>query len=216
MVIRQGEVAGRVNCWGEFLHEKWLPALNVRLSTKDNYERNVTRHVIPTLGGLKLQALTADQLTRFYRQLSASGHRHGRGLAPKAVRNIHGILHKALADARKWNYISRNPADDADPPKIKSVKARSRERKVWSPEQLRTFLESVRDDRLFAAWMLVATTGLRRGEIMGLRWADLDLNAGTLTVAEPRIVVNHRVVESDPKRRRVVARSRSIPPPSLR
>src|SRR5919198_3810400 len=83
---------------GEFLREKWLPALNVRVPTKDNHERNIARHVIPALGGLRLQALTTDQLTRFYRQLSASGHRYGRGLAPKAVRNIHGILHKALAD----------------------------------------------------------------------------------------------------------------------
>jgi integrase len=184
---------------GEFLREKWLPTLNLRVSTKDNYERNIARHAIPALGGLRLQALTADRLTRFYRQLSASGHRYGGGLAPKAVRNIHGILHRALADARKWNYITRNPAEDADPPKIKSVKARGRERKVWSPEQLRAFLESVRDDRLFAAWMLVATTGLRRGELMGLRWADLDPEAGALTVAEPRVVVNDKVVQSDPK-----------------
>jgi integrase len=183
----------------EFFREKWLPTLDVRVSTKDNYERNIARHVIPAFGGLRLQALTADRLTRFYRQLSGSGHRYGGGLAPKMVRNIHGSIHKALADARKWGYIAHNPADDADPPKVKSVKARSRERKVWSPEQLRTFLESIRDDRLYAAWMLAATTGLRRGEIMGLRWADLDLKAGALTVAEPRVVVNYKIVESDPK-----------------
>ena len=183
----------------EFLREKWLPTLDARVSTKDNCERNIARHIIPAFGGLRLQALTADRLTRFYRQLSASGHRYGGGLAPKTVRNIHGAIHKALADARKWGYITHNPADDADPPKIKSVKARSRERKVWSPEQLRRFLESVRDDRLFAAWMLLATTGLRRGEVMGLRWTDLDLTRGALTVAEPRVVVNYKVVGSDPK-----------------
>jgi integrase len=152
----------------EFLRERWLPTLDVRASTRDSYERSIARHVIPRLGGIKLQALTADRLTWFYRELSASGHRYGkRGLAPTSVRNLHGTIPKALKDARKWGYIARNPADDADPPKVKSVRTRSRERKVWSPAQLRTFLDSVRDDRLYGAWILVATTGLRRGEIMG-------------------------------------------------
>lgn len=80
----------------------------------------------------------------------------------------------------------------ADPPKVKSVKARSRERSVWSPERLRAFLHSAREDRLYGAWMLVATTGLRRGEIMGLRWKDIDLDKRELTIEEPRVVINYR------------------------
>jgi integrase len=112
---------------------------------------------------------------------------------------IYGTIHNSLKEARKWGYIARNPADDADPPKVKTVRARNRDRKVWSPAQLRTFLDSVRDDRLYGAWMLVATTGLRRGETMGLRWEDIDLRAGRLAVAQPRVVINYEVIESDPK-----------------
>jgi integrase len=191
-------IAGALVLAGHFI--EWLPTLDARASTRDSYERNIARHVTPTLGAIKLQALTADRLTRFYRELSSSGHRYGkRGLSPKTVRNIHGTLHKALKDARKWGYLARNPADDADPPKVRSVKARSRERSAWSPEQLRAFLHSVREDRLYGAWMLVATTGLRRGEIMGLRWKDIDLDKRELTIEEPRVVINYKVVESDPK-----------------
>jgi hypothetical protein len=85
----------------EFQRARWLPTLDVRASTRDSYERSIARHVIPRLGGIKLQALTADRLTWFYRELSASGHRYGKR-GPKSVRNLHGTIHKALKDARKW------------------------------------------------------------------------------------------------------------------
>jgi integrase len=70
---------------------------------------------------------------------------------------------------------------------------------VWSPAQLRVFLDHVRNDRLYAAWLLAATTGMRRGEILGLRWSDVDLEAGRLSVRQPRIVVDYRVRVSEPK-----------------
>jgi integrase len=70
---------------------------------------------------------------------------------------------------------------------------------VWSPEQLRVFLDHVRDDRLYAAWLLLATTGMRRGEVAGLRWVDVDLDAGRVSPRRPRVVVNHEVLVSEPK-----------------
>jgi integrase len=79
---------------------------------------------------------------------------------------------------------------------------------VWRPEQLRAFLGHVRDDRLYAAWLLVATTGLRRAELAGLRWLDVDLAAGRVSPRRPRVVVDYTVVESDaktPKGRRSLA-----------
>ena len=76
------------------------------------------------------------------------------------MKNIHGALHPALKDAVRWGYVARNVADAADPPKIVTP-----EMQVWSPAQLRTFLIHVRDDRLYAAWMLFATTVMRRGEV---------------------------------------------------
>jgi integrase len=83
--------------------------------------------------------------------------------------------------------VVRNVADAADPPK-----PRTPEMQVWSPDQLRAFLNHVQADRLCAAWLLAVTTGMRRGEILGLRWSDLDLEAGRVAVRRPRIVVDYR------------------------
>jgi integrase len=73
------------------------------------------------------------------------------------------------------------------------------EMRVWSPEQLRAFLDHVRGDRLYAAWLLLATTGRRRGEVAGLGWVDVDLDAGRVSPRRPRVVVNHEVLVSEPK-----------------
>src|SRR5215218_6799496 len=115
-------------------------------------------------------------------------------LAPKTVRYIHSILHRALRDAVRWGYVVRNVADAADPPKAKTPEMR-----VWSPAQLRAFLDHVRGERLYAAWLLAATTGMRRGEILGLRWGDLDLDSGRVAVRRPRILVDYQVQVAEPK-----------------
>jgi integrase len=88
----------------------------------------------------------------------------------------------------------RNVAAAADLPK-----GATPEMRVWSPEQLRVFLDHVRDDRLYAAWLLLATTGMRRGEVAGLGWVDLDLDTGRVAPRRPRVVVNHQVLVSEPK-----------------
>jgi integrase len=189
----------------EFLREKWLPSLSatrLRASTLDGYRRTVDRHIAPAIGGVQLVKLRADRIDQFYRKLETDGNlnsKDARPLSAKTVKNIHGTLHVALAAAVRWRYLSRNPAADATPPKLKSVKARSRSRTVWSPEQLGTFLASVRGDRLRAAWELVSTTGLRRGELLGLRWRAIDFNSGTLQIAQTAVVVNYRLVISEAK-----------------
>ena len=85
---------------------------------------------------------------------------------------------------------------------------------VWTPEQLRTFLIHARPDRLYAAWLLVATTGMRRGELAGLRWVDVDLDAARLSPRRPRVVVNYVVHESEPKTR-MGKRSLALDPATL-
>jgi integrase len=103
----------------------------------------------------------------------------------------------------RWGYVARNVADAVNPPKGLPA-----ERQVWTPEQLRAFLSHMRDDRLYAAWLLVATTGLRRAELAGLRWVDVDFEAGRVSPRRPRVVVDYTVVESDaktPKGRRSLA-----------
>jgi integrase len=179
-----------------FLLDQWLPAVEGRLrrSTRANYVTNLKVHVIPALGALKLQRLTAPRLAAFYSELLASGRRDGKGLAPKTVRNIHALLHRALKDAARWGYVAHNRADDVDPPH-----GGSPQQQVWTPEQLRAFLTHVRDDRLYALWLLVATTGMRRAELAGLRWSDMDFARARLTPRLPRVVVNYQVHESDTK-----------------
>jgi integrase len=110
-------------------------------------------------------------LNTLYAALLADGRKDhvGGGLSPRTVRYIHTILHRALKDAVKWGRLARNPADAADPPK--AGEASRPESITWTADQLRTFLEGTRTSRCSAAYLLLATTGLRRGEALGLRLA---------------------------------------------
>lgn len=184
----------------EFLGE-WLTAVEgrVRPTTWTNYRDYRDAYVNPVIGRTALQDLTPVRINLLYSHLLAEGRvRKAKGtapgLAPKTVRNVHVMLRRALRDAVKWGYLPRNPAEDAEPPA-----GHGRKRKVWTAEQLRTFVEYVRDDRFLALWLLVATTGLRRGELAGLRKEDFDLKAARVTPAVPRVVVDGRAQTSEPK-----------------
>jgi integrase len=115
-------------------------------------------------------------------------------LAPKTVRNIHVMLHKALADAASWQYVTVNVAEHAQPPRLSRPTPA-----FWTPEQLRRFLVGAGDDRFFALFLLATTTGMRRAELCGLRWSDVDLAAGTAAISATRVVVEGRSEGSDGK-----------------
>jgi hypothetical protein len=137
--------------------------LNLRPTTWTTYQGLLDAYLIPTLGAVELQRLTPGHFSVLYRELLTSGRRHRPGrLAPKTVRNVHVLIHRVLKDAVRWGYVVRNVADAADPPKVKPAKLQ-----VWSPDQLRAFLAHVQGDRQYAAWLLAATTGMRRGELLG-------------------------------------------------
>ncbi len=181
----------------EYLVDEWLPAIkaSVKESTHAHYRRNVRQHLVPRLGAQRLSALSPAALNAMYADLLANGRADGTGgLAPKSVKEVHTILHKALHDAVRWGRIGRNPADLAEPPT-----ARSPEMKIWSAEQLRTFLASMADDRLYAMWLLLATTGMRRGEVLGLRWRDVDHRNSRVQVMQALNVVEYKLVFSEPK-----------------
>jgi integrase len=187
----------------EFL-EEWLSAMEgrVRPSTLSNYRDYRDAYVNPIIGKTPLQDITAVRLNLLYTNLLAAGRvRKAKGLppglAPKTVRNVHVMLHRALRDATRWGYLAHNHAEDADPPAAKGSK-----RKVWTPEQLRRFVEHVQSDRFYALWLLVATTGLRRGELAGLRVEDVDLTDRRVTPSVPRVVVDGYARESEPKTHR--------------
>jgi integrase len=113
-----------------------------------------------------------------------------RGLAPKTVRNIHLMIHRALTDAVAWKYIPDNPATNIKPPKLPRTR-----RAVWTPDQIRTFLAAVRDDRFAALFLLELTTGIRRGQLCGLKWAAVDLEANAITLHDNRVVVGGQALD---------------------
>jgi integrase len=185
---------------GVFLTEQWLPTARaaVRPTTWTTYRIYAEAQVLPTLGNVPLQTLTAGHLNRLYADLAERGRRDGRGgLKPKSVRHVHVLLHKALSDAVRWGLVARNVADAADPPRVPR-----RERAVWSANELRGFLEATREDRLAAMWLLFATTGMRRSELLGLPWRAVDLEASPawLAVVQTVVVVDkHPVIVAEAK-----------------
>jgi len=194
-----GYVSPTRETFGEYLND-WLIAVkpSIRESTWRSYELNVRVHLIPTLGGIRLQDLTASRLNAFYGSLIENGwSRSGNvgGLNVRTVKYIGMILKQALSAAVKENRIPRNPADAATPPRVRQ----NAEMKTWTAGELRMFLDHVRDDRLSAAYHLAAMTGLRRGELLGLHWRDVDLNAGRLAVRETLLAVQDKLTWSQPK-----------------
>jgi integrase len=121
-----------------------------------------------------------------------------KALDPSTVKAVHVVLHKAFGAAVKWERLAKNPADHADPPRV-AVEADDMQ--TWTASQLRTFLESTAssDDRNHALWVLLATTGMRRGEALGLRWQDVDLDAGRLRVVQTVLSINGKIAVSEPK-----------------
>lgn len=143
----------------------------VRLTTYQGYERVVRLHIKPALGRIKLDNLTPVHVRSLYRE------RLEAGLAPRMVQLVHTILHKALKQAVNDDLIPRNVTEA-----VKAPRPVNKEMKPLSPDQARTLLEAARGERLEALYALAVTTGMRQGEILGLKWEDLDLEAGTLQV----------------------------------
>ena len=117
------------------------------------------------------------------------------GLSARTVRYVHTIMHAALKDALRWNRVVRNVADAATPPSVSS--ARSKRPKVWTADQLRAFLDHVANSRYLPAWIFLATAGCRRGEALGVKWADVDLDLGTAVISRQVTAIDHRVIVKD-------------------
>lgn len=179
---------------GDYLDE-WFGAISPRLqeTTAASYAVGVGR-LKAGLGGLRLRDLSPLVIERFYGQLSRTGGRHGQGLAAKTIRNTHIVLRKALADAERLELLDRNPAARA-----KAPTGARRESNTWNSAELAAFLAGMANDPHYALWVLLATTGLRRGEALGLRWSDIDLKRGTLSVAQTITTIRHRLVVTSPK-----------------
>lgn len=176
---------------------EWHSAVrsSLRPSTWVSYRNYMDAYVIPTIGETRLQDLSPVRLNLLYGHLLDQGRvKRPGGLAPKTVRNVHLMLHRALADAVRWDILPRNVAEDATPPRTMRPRPT-----IWTPEQLGSFVRHVQGDRFYALWLLVVTTGFRRGELAGLLKGDIDLTHGTVTPSTPRVVVDGRAQESRTK-----------------
>ena len=144
---------------------------NVRPRTYIRYRELIELHVLPTLGQVKLQKLLPQQLQHLYNTKLQEGY------APQTVKHIHRVLHRAFDYAVRWDLITRNLCDAVDAPRVPK-----KEMQVLNAEQAQQFLAAAKGDSFEALYVLALTTGAREGELLGLKWEDLDLEHGKLHI----------------------------------
>lgn len=181
--------------FGAFLSSRWLPGKRLVLatSTYDGYRRNVERHVLPTLGRIGLRQLRPHHLEALYERLLHPSDGRA-GLAPKTVYEVHLVIRGALGDAVRRGLVSRNVALVAHAPRLRSIP--KVEQQAWTAEELQAFLRAAAGHRLFPALWVSAFTGMRRSELVGLRWDDFDAKAATLSINRGIVAVDYEMHET--------------------
>jgi integrase len=181
--------------FGAYLTGQWLPGKKINLaeSTWDGYRRKIDRHILPTIGHLRIRRIRAHHLETLYdRMLHPTDG--GRPLAPKTVLEVHLIIRGALNDAVTRGLVNRNVALVAHAPRLKAIP--KIEPQAWNAQQLKAFLQAAASHRLFPAFWLFAATGMRRSELLGLRWDDLDFNGKRVSVNRGLVAVAYELRES--------------------
>ncbi|MBE3585827.1 MAG: site-specific integrase [Thermoanaerobacter sp.] len=184
---------------GEWV-DKWLNVYarqRVDITSYGLYETLVRCHIKPSLGGIELQKLRPIDIQQMYAEKLRNGRLDGKGgLSAETVTRIYNILHSALKQAMKEGLVTRNVAEAVDLPKIPK-----KEVKPLAREAVEKFLEAARKDRLYALFVMAIGTGLRRGELLGLKWEDINFEKGTLSV---RRTLARAKVEGGPTRTALV------------
>jgi integrase len=163
--------------------DSWLEnRKNLAETTKGTY-RFELRRITDILGPRRLAQLQPGEISACYSQLLASG------LSAKTVRNSHGVFHKALKDALREGLVARNVADGVELPRRHRP-----DTPTWTAAQAHAFLSFVESHRLYAGWLLIITTGMRRSELLGLRWQHVNLDAGLVAVVDTLVEVNNKPV----------------------
>ena len=173
----RGILPGPANLTVEGYLTSWLADSvkgTVSRATYDGYKRDVHHHIIPALGRRKLKELTPGDIRRLYRKMAESG------LKDRSIEYVHTTLRKSLKAAVVDRLINHNPTDGVKP--IKTPAGAAKESKALDPNQVKALLEAASESRFEALYVVAIHTGLRRGELLGLKWTDADLEAGTLTV----------------------------------
>ncbi|MFY1597085.1 tyrosine-type recombinase/integrase [Micromonospora sp. WMMD737] len=223
LALSREEQAGRSWTVARWLRYWLSTRKSIRPTTRMHYTRDIEHFLIPHIGHLILGDLNSRQLDAAFTQIAGTRNRTGQPQTVCTLQHIHATLRAALSRAQRDRLITDNPARGLELPPRERLQpevwtdARVAEWKatgerpviaVWTAAQLAAFLDFVRDDTLYALWWLIALRGLRRGEAAGLRWADVDLHEGQLSVVRQRTTAGYDVHEGPPKSaasRRLVA-----------
>lgn len=178
--------------------EEWLAIVqpSIRPSTHKLYDHAVRAWVVPRIGGRKLQDLKPVDLQRLYADLESGGRADGSGgLGARSVRLAHQVMRLSLGMAQELGLIVRSPAES----KLALPRMSAPKVEPWSDVQARRFLDATADHRLGALWRLIVSTGMRRGEALALRWSDVDLDRGWLSITRSLVVSGKELAFFEPK-----------------
>ena len=186
-----------VGQWMDVWFENYAK-IKVRPSSHQTYRGYIDNHIKPNIGKIPLSKLTTLELQKLYKKLLSRGRVNRieakgqpKGLSPKTVRNIHQVISSAMDFAKAQKLIAVNPTDGCALPKLEH-----KEMKTLPVEQLASFLREAKESGVFEMYYIELATGLRRGELLGLKWEDLDLEQGTLRVQRQVSRINGEVVEA--------------------
>jgi integrase len=188
---------------GEYM-EQWLQTSareSARESTYESYRNQVRRYVVPAIGRVKLKRLSAMQIQGMYRAML------DRGLSPRTVQYAHAVLHRALRQAVRWGLVPRNVSEDVDRPRIRPEEIRPLNR-----HQARHLLNTAGEsgDRFEALYVLALHTGMRPGELLGLKWEDVNFDEGGLQLNRALAGKNLTAPKTKRSRRRIDLSTASI------
>ncbi|WP_409174825.1 tyrosine-type recombinase/integrase [Brevibacillus fortis] len=146
----------------------------VKGRTLEFYTFLVNRYILPNIGEIELAKISPRDIQSLYNKLKEGGN-----LSDENIRKVHTIINDSLNKAFRWEMIAKNPAALVDPPKVSK-----KEIEVWTEEEIQKFLSAAKDSRYYCAFLLALTTGMRQGEILGLRWKDIDEDNRTISIVQ--------------------------------
>lgn len=200
------EESGKLNfaMSGQYTVGQWMDVwfencakIKVRPSSHQTYRGYIDHHIKPYIGDLQLNKLTSLDLQRLYKKLLGNGRverieseNQPKGLSPKTVRNINQVISSAMDFAIDQKFILTNPTNGCALPKIEH-----REMKTLTAEQLASFFQEAKESGVYEMYYIELATGLRRGELLGLKWEDINLEQGVIRVHRQVARINGKIVE---------------------